>query len=954
MKSMDVKRVGTVAVGAMMLGAAIAGPVTATMDTTGLDKGFFYDDNFNPIVQIVVGEKGMATDAVAAGNIAAAIGNLAYMTQTKTVTPEYTPEGQVVISTSAISATGDYIQDEDPALNKSFYKSSEGLYFDGKKTYERGDFTQYALACDQQQRSEAALLLEGTYNNVHCLFCLTLCIRQLKNPAHEMKEKITIDSSKIRYYEEGLGDDDTEALKMAIEKGAITYTVETDYIPMEDFEVPGKQDEYVDFEYRGQIIFMGNEYYVKDIDGDKIYLAPGKILDDITSEGYTAEYNGYKFKIDHLIYSGEYEVAGILLDVQKPDGTIVQTQISKMANGKVDDLEMAGVYAEAAGAVETASIIVYDLSQQVVLEDGADLELGGVEYDGWRVNFLDYVGNCSSFDDCDISEYEDYNFDVLQKIEVTLDKEIDDVDALEPDEALNFPSNFMLMFKGYLTSRYRESPCSGDDAGIVISRGDEPYQMLISFTADDKNRYEDVRMDEGPFTEGDVFILDGTVQSYDKYEFKDKDDDTDDYVVVTIDPLISGNRRKLTLTRYCDPDDEGTEQTCNVSRIGKSPTCNCTGQPDLTLRTIALIDAMDDDDATDMNNDDEITIDPRDVFWGYDDKGTTSTSDDLVVFWDYSTKTITYATSGTDTYVMVEPSMVSPDELHRITAFDVDTHSLSIWVEREKGFYGTGNTTIKDGEGVNATADAYNETADLNNDKNSDDLLVHVDNGRGEKIVIDMTDRSYNGNSAPYTYKNSLGLYSDWNSSNGSINKKNNIITLDEDVDTLLITPLGGDEFRIDWGIDYRLDQVDLCHPQDYVYSTYFIGTSEEESVIESAITKDDVGKSVTAGCCTFTVSAFNVTVPETTTEYTETTVNKIVGHLVVPEVGADTTKNLIIVGGPAVNGMCTVTKEEIEAQPDKFIVKRDGNLLIVAGYEAEDTLAAGDALIDWLYQNIH
>ena len=947
MKSMDIKRVGTVAVGALMLGAAVAGPVTASIDMTGVDKGFFYDDNFNPIVQIVVGEKGMATDAVAAGNIAAAIGNLAYTSTTKTVSPEFTPEGQVIISTSAVSATGDYIQDEDASLSNNFYDEDDGLYFDGTKTYEKGDFTQYALACDQQERSEAALLMEGTYNNIHCLFCQTLCINKLKNPAHEMKEKITINSSKMKYYEDGLQSEDTEALKMEIEKGAITYTVETGYIPMEDFSIG--TDSYVDFEYRGQIIFMGNEYYVKDIDGTKIYLAPGKVLDDITSEGYTSEYNGYKFKIDHLIYSGEYTVAGILLDVQKPDGTIVQTQISKMANGQVDNLEISGVYAEAAGAVETASIIVYDTSQQVVLKDGSDLELGGVKYDGWRVEFTDYEGNCSSFSDCDISDYENYNIQVLEKIVVTLNKNIDGVDALGVDESLNFPSNFMLTFKGYLTSRFRESSCSGGDDGIVISRGDYPYQMLISFTADDRNRYDNVRMDEGPFSEGDTFILDGTVQSYDKYEFTDKDTDKEDYVEVTIKPLISGNKRKIKMYRLCDPDGNGANGfgncTAGNGKDTHEPTCNCTGFS-LVMRQIALIDAMDDDDTSKFENDKNVTLDPTDIFWAQDTSGTIG---DLYMFWDDSDKTLTFATSANDTYITVEPNMVSPDENHRITAFDVHSNALSIWVQRESGF-------TSGGEGVNADG-TYNSSLDLNNDVNSDDLLV-IKKAGSEYVVIDMTDRSYNGGSAPYTYKNSVKLYSNWNSTNGTVNQNSYLIskaTLDEDVDTLLITPTKvNNQITADWGIDYRLDEVKICHPQDYVYSTYFIGTSEEESTLDTAVTKDDVGTSVTAGCCTFTVSAFNVTVAGTETSYTESTVNKIVGHLVVPEVGADTTKNLIIVGGPVVNGMCTVTKEDIEAETDKFIVKRDGNLLIVAGYEAEDTLAAGDALIDWLYANVH
>jgi len=346
-----------------MIGAALAAPVSAGADMTGVDKGFFYDANFNPIVHIVVGEKGMATDAVAAGNIAATVGNLAYVTKTSTYTPSYEPKGQVLIETSAIGATGDYIQDTDPDEEGNsvenitmFYEKDDGFHFDDAKTYERGDFTQYALACEQQTRTEAGILLEGTYNNIHCLFCKTLCVEGLKNPSHEMKEKIFFNASKARYYEEGLGEDDAEALKMALEKEAIKYTVETGFIPMDDMDIStGSAEKFADFQYRGKIIFMGKEYFMKEIDSTKLYLAEGKVLDDITSEGYTSEFKGYKFKIDHLIYSGEYQVAGILLDVQKPDGTIVQTQISKMANGVVDNLEIAGVYAEAAGAVVTAS-----------------------------------------------------------------------------------------------------------------------------------------------------------------------------------------------------------------------------------------------------------------------------------------------------------------------------------------------------------------------------------------------------------------------------------------------------------------------------------------------------------------------------------------------------------------------------------------------------------------------
>jgi len=940
MKSIDVKRIGTLAASTLMLGAALAGPVSASADMTG---------------EIVVGEKGMATDAVAAGNIAATIGNLAYMTKTETFTPEYAPEGQVVIETAAIGATGDYVQDENPDLegnsptniSDKFYDKDEGFHFDDTKTYERGDFTQYALACEQQTRTEAGILMEGTYNNIHCLFCMTLCVEGLKNPSHEMKEQIKVNSSMIRYYEVGLNDDDTEALKMAIDGDAIKYTVQTGYIPLMDMEdMASNREKFADFEYRGKIIFMGNEYYVKDIDGDKIYLAEGKVLDDITSEGYTSEFKGYKFKIDHLIYSGEYEVAGILLDVEKPDGTIVQVQISKMANGVVDDLEVAGVYAEAAGAVETASIIVYDTASQIVLEDGEDLELGGVEYDGWRVEWSDYAHPCNYTGtdwDCDISEYDKaaYNvYDVLKQIDVTLTDDIKGVNALEVDESLNFPSQFLLTFKGYMTGSYRDAPCSGEGEGnILLERGSDVYQMTLSFTGDDGNRYDDVRLDEGPFSKEDTFILNGGVWEYSKYKKDAGTDNKDDTIAVTRKPLITGSKKKVTLNRVCDPDGTGDSSWAQCN-IGAAPTCNCTNLTDIKVRKIALVDAMDDDDPSKYERDDDVTLEAEDLFWNTDTEGLYSG----VLWFDESSNTIVYSNNVADTYLTIEEAMVGT-----ISKFESDSF-LQMKVMRECDFANDVDANVT----MNTSCD-YNNDADAGfTGMNDDDLLV-IFQSRDEDdeyAVIDLTDRGYDEGHT-WKYSNSIGLYAGFGT-NGTVNLANRIANVDEDLDTLLIAPFSGDEYTIDWGVDNKIDSVTLCHPQKNVDATYFLGIGEEETFVEDTVTKDDEGKEITAGCCTFKVKEFSVTVAGVEEqEYTTATVNKIIGHLVVPEVGADTTKNLIIVGGPVVNGMCTVTKDEIAAEADKFVVKKDGNLLIVAGYEYEETLAAGDALIDWLNENI-
>ena len=50
---------------------------------------------------------------------------------------------------------------------------------------------------------------------------------------------------------------------------------------------------------------------------------------DVSSDGFMAQTQGYKFKVDHLVYAREYGVSGMLLDVQKPDGTSQMTQVIK-------------------------------------------------------------------------------------------------------------------------------------------------------------------------------------------------------------------------------------------------------------------------------------------------------------------------------------------------------------------------------------------------------------------------------------------------------------------------------------------------------------------------------------------------------------------------------------------------------------------------------------------------
>ncbi|MCL5122587.1 MAG: S-layer protein, partial [Candidatus Marsarchaeota archaeon] len=81
MKRLNAKKIAAVVTGAALLGfgLAVASPVTISNVQVINNAG-------QPTVQVVVGSLAKPSDGVAAGNIAAAIGNLAF-TQTQKVFP---------------------------------------------------------------------------------------------------------------------------------------------------------------------------------------------------------------------------------------------------------------------------------------------------------------------------------------------------------------------------------------------------------------------------------------------------------------------------------------------------------------------------------------------------------------------------------------------------------------------------------------------------------------------------------------------------------------------------------------------------------------------------------------------------------------------------------------------------------------------------------------------------
>jgi hypothetical protein len=790
---------------------------------------------------------------------------------------------------------GAYVRDANATLTADFYDPDVGLKFDGVKTYEKGDFTTYTWLGDNLTLMEADILMDATYNNVQCLLCSPN--PPLSNPSHDMSEAITINSSKIRYYEDGLDDAASEALKMAIDADAIKYTINTDYIPLG--HIPTGDGGYIDTEYRGKIMFLGREYYLKNVDADKIYLSKGKVLDDVSSEGYFIEYHDYKFKVSSLVYDEDCtnETLAMVMDVKKPDETVVEVEspinkseapagvvddleirvisgdiindtlsegtinitntsdgssallninntgyvpqwgynfkvnhiitdctlakgiilyvkkpdesvvhpviVNATQNAVVDDLEIAGIFGELIDDVGLASIIVYDTTTQVVLEDGADAEVDGIEYDGWKVEWKNFAGNCSELS-CGIAEYENSSADVLEKIEITLVDDVKGVDALEVDESLLFPGRFRLKFMGYLNDKFGSSDCSGG-CSVVIVKGNDHYTLFLSFIGNNDRVYYDVMLDEGAFWRGDMFVLDGDVNEFNKYKKTSGLTDRDDNVTITLKNMMDLGYRTVTLNRLCDPEGIGASTFADCT-VGDKPTCNCTGIDDLSFRMLALTDAMDDNDSDKYENDDEVILEAEDLFWAQD----SATNQNLVMWFEENSNVIFYATDENDRWLTIEPNMVNPGASSTNDTYKMDYFSLEnrkMWVVRECDL----------ANDVNATS--RNVTCDLNNDddatlgSNDDDLLIVFESGSGnEYMVVDLTDRGYD-EGATWKYDNRIGLYSNWSNANRTDNANNLVAEYDDDISGLMKTPSNGDMYTIDWGVDNEIDSVGICYP---------------------------------------------------------------------------------------------------------------------------------------------
>ena len=146
------------------------------------------------------------------------------------------------------------------------------------------------------------------------------------------------------------------------------------------------------------MIFLSEEYFVKDWNDDEktIKLAKGQeiSIDNKEFAEVNANKNTYRFKVHPAVYS-EDKVAGMIIDVKKPDGTEIQAVSQRSLTAVIGDVEVYTTNLTTAGDFVQADIIVYDLSTEITLKEG-DAEVFGSDKE-WEVKISDVDLGCLTY-----------------------------------------------------------------------------------------------------------------------------------------------------------------------------------------------------------------------------------------------------------------------------------------------------------------------------------------------------------------------------------------------------------------------------------------------------------------------------------------------------------------------------------------------------------------------------
>ncbi|MEM3771137.1 MAG: S-layer protein [Candidatus Micrarchaeia archaeon] len=369
MKSINAKKLAAVTLGAALLGASFVAAAPIMYKNTQI-----INEQGKPVVKVVVGANAKASDGVAAANIAAVIGSLAYKTQTVSAQLTGTP-------TCSVTGTGTGtcpVSDKKVTLEITTPGTATVAGGFGFKTYGYG-FIDNVQTTEDDQVANSSVPKKITGENMAALADYKTSISSVSGSFTETQEMYVEQTSNPPAW-------DADAQKYYIRPNSIKYVIKFDHdtfggIPMcvKESQLALNatcEEDYKIDRQRLKIKYLGEEWIISDMtNGTSVKIAKEATPAQIVYAGQEIAAGAYKVKLADLTIPYGNVASKAIVQIYDANGNLVKedtvdagtTKEITLPNGDKISLH---IYKTAPGltTAKWAEMAVY--SQEIELKNG--------------------------------------------------------------------------------------------------------------------------------------------------------------------------------------------------------------------------------------------------------------------------------------------------------------------------------------------------------------------------------------------------------------------------------------------------------------------------------------------------------------------------------------------------------------------------------------------------------
>ncbi|MEM4134108.1 MAG: S-layer protein [Candidatus Micrarchaeia archaeon] len=317
MKSINAKKLAAVTLGAALLGASFVAAAPIMYKNTQI-----INEQGKPVVKVVVGANAKASDGVAAANIAAVIGSLAYKTQTVSAQLTGTP-------TCSVTGTGSGtcpVSDKKVTLEITTPGTATVSGGFGFKTYGYG-FIDNVGTTEDDQVANSSVPKKITGDNMAALADYKTSISSVSGSFTETQEMYVEQTSNPALW-------DTDKGKYSIQPDEIKYFIKFDHDTFGGVPVCVKESELVSGNcsvdnkidrQRLKIKYLGEEWIISDMtNGTSVKIAKEATPAQIVYAGQEIAAGAYKVKLADLTIPYGSTDSQAIVQIYDANGNLVK------------------------------------------------------------------------------------------------------------------------------------------------------------------------------------------------------------------------------------------------------------------------------------------------------------------------------------------------------------------------------------------------------------------------------------------------------------------------------------------------------------------------------------------------------------------------------------------------------------------------------------------------------